>query len=101
ARVLRDPHSFPTRRSSDLVTQIITAISKLRTLANEDSDLCEAFMEKRWLSDDGKRKIKAVYLSLLDKDKDMNDLKECLKQLSWRSEEHTSELQSRENLVCR
>src|SRR5690606_40423956 len=80
-------HSFPTRRSSDLLAGIggqseRTKRSCVRRLNGRSWSLLEAkdreaadFMPKRLIF--------------------MNHLLKC------RSEEHTSELQSRENLVCR
>src|SRR5690606_41211862 len=93
----RDPHSFPTRRSSDLLLGAVRADDELLALAPgllpEAADALEGL---------GKRKgvlvlpagpgVAAGFERL-----DLNR--------AWagalRSEEHTSELQSRENLVCR
>src|SRR5699024_12287188 len=61
SRALRDLHSFPTRRSSDL--------ARLRRCTRR------------------RRGVRAV-----------GDRRSCR---PWRSEEHTSELQSRFDLVCR
>src|SRR5690606_41475431 len=64
---LRDLHSFPTRRSSDLALVILADIHLFTLLAAAATD-------RTFLFDP---------------------------QVGDRSEEHTSELQSRENLVCR
>src|SRR5690606_41954461 len=76
----RDLHSFPTRRSSDL-----QAGNQALQLAGRDAllKLRESFQLQF-----GNRLRKLIGKSLEDP------------QL-LRSEEHTSELQSRENLVCR
>src|SRR5207302_8589914 len=78
--LLQDLHSFPTRRSSDL--KFIDAVN---------GDWGGAPFEDLMLSLDYAEKAYAF----IDKDR------ECALGASYRSEEHTSELQSRENLVCR
>src|SRR5690606_40430333 len=90
----RDRHSFPTRRSSDL------------------NSLTRGSLCGRW-PDIG---LWAVILSLSDRHGvvDMHpnaiaaltglpadEVVACMERFCQRSEEHTSELQSRENLVCR
>src|SRR5436309_5494735 len=77
----RHLHSFPTRRSSDLWTFICgprtsRARAIVRSMSSSEGSGCAAMgisglARKFWMM------------------------------TSWRSEEHTSELQSRENLVCR
>src|SRR5690606_41613735 len=74
--VHRDLLSFPTRRSSDLVDGV-------RNLTTACSDVHSYFM---YLSTDFV--FSGAYGPLREED-------------APRSEEHTSELQSRENLVCR
>src|SRR5690606_41335447 len=75
-RILPSPPSFPTRRSSDLVYHIATTMPR----AILPTETVWLIMHRRW----------DIENSLF------NDLKQ-----NWRSEEHTSELQSREQLVCR
>src|SRR5690606_42017435 len=80
----RDLHSFPTRRSSDLLPEVAVG-------ALADVDLGGMRQQRRAPGD-----VLAgfVHHLALDRDRHRAD--------SWRrSEEHTSELQSRENLVCR
>src|SRR5699024_12416051 len=72
--VPRDLHSFPTRRSSDLVTFLLTALR-----------CCTA---------------KKLYAALFDVGKLLLDVSVSYL-VKGRSEEHTSELQSRFDLVCR
>src|SRR5690606_40688788 len=70
--------SFPTRRSSDLgFLVVVTLLDDLRVRACQDRhvELCDSLLEPEAL--------------------------EALDRGLKRSEEHTSELQSRENLVCR
>src|SRR5690606_40403073 len=74
----RDLHSFPTRRSSDLPERVVRALS---TFPGIEELLTFASGFPSWDTDvvsDVSRRLPAE-----------------------RSEEHTSELQSRENLVCR
>src|SRR5690606_41467868 len=83
----RDPHSFPTRRSSDLT-------------AGGPADCCDcAFCQHQWCGErqrpgSGHEPVRTYFRKCLGHDGKLP---------VWRrrSEEHTSELQSRENLVCR
>src|SRR5690606_41313950 len=71
---VRDLHSFPTRRSSDLCAAPKASLTyRSASSANAFASAGSFFSSPAW-----KRTIRR-----------------------WRSEEHTSELQSRENLVCR
>src|SRR5690606_41353524 len=84
----RDLHSFPTRRSSDLIVSLRGGqVSRDEpTLLGADLvGLNTSFAE-------GRKNIEAYYETL--------DAR-LQKAFNARSEEHTSELQSRENLVCR
>src|SRR5690606_41799075 len=84
----RDLHSFPTRRSSDL-----SLTSLLSRPASWSIDLREAMYSS------GERFFSSAY-SVSPMMAVRGFLISC-DALSIRSEEHTSELQSRENLVCR
>src|SRR5690606_40877343 len=79
----RDLHSFPTRRSSDLPVLYETADSRAQT---------------RWHRLHSAKHVHPSHPICTQSSKgslcQVTDAK-------WRSEEHTSELQSRENLVCR
>src|SRR5690606_41715221 len=78
-------HSFPTRRSSDLIFIQIPHLTLMVSM-------------KASLTTPQQRKVqKQVFLWIVNKRS--NILFNFLIQI--RSEEHTSELQSRENLVCR
>src|SRR5690606_41549467 len=84
----RDPHSFPTRRSSDLNYRMT-----LHAAAHREASLLglegEAFANK-------------VAEMLLNPPAHVADEATKMAAINtFRSEEHTSELQSRENLVCR
>src|SRR5690606_41316328 len=81
----RQPHAFPTRRSSDLFN--LEAL--LRFVAREPERIAE-------LHDALARYEQATSEFSGEAGKAFDDLRQSL-----RSEEHTSELQSRENLVCR
>src|SRR5690242_21041786 len=71
----QDQHSFPTRRSSDLVVDEELALVVPR-LVGGDADT-------------------------VPRREDVDDVLERLRRDAVRSEEHTSELQSHVNLVCR
>src|SRR5436309_15971034 len=74
---LRYLHSFPTRRSSDLSRQWVVSISASTSIPSRNRITISATVARSPTSSD---RASNVIL---------------------RSEEHTSELQSRENLVCR
>src|SRR5690606_41037008 len=92
-----DLPSFPTRRSSDLVLQFIMSQQfdlirrnsqhVLNQLPRDINFLNVAFNSINYLTPQFK------YLNITN-----SRFQPCK---IWRSEEHTSELQSRENLVCR
>src|SRR5690606_40276773 len=90
--VPRDLHSFPTRRSSDLKTlpsELCTDAEFIRRVSLDLVGLPPTPEEVRsFLADERDTNVKRA---------------ELVDRLvgSGRSEEHTSELQSRENLVCR
>src|SRR5690606_39321855 len=92
--VYRDLLSFPTRRSSDL--PVVKAPPWIHTITG-----------RRWLSAAGdqtfKYKQSSLVLSARFPKNSMMPLLACIADgpNRRRSEEHTSELQSRENLVCR
>src|SRR5690606_41409274 len=74
-----DLHSFPTRRSSDLIGR---GLWFLRRDATVEQAACQPFADRKSLFP--------------------NDVRaHAPSKRTERSEEHTSELQSRENLVCR
>src|SRR5699024_12096016 len=76
----RDLHAFPTRRSSDLLSKSPLPRGRIKNISlNRDGGF--AYVAADW--EDG-------FLNLYEVD--FTD---------WRSEEHTSELQSRFDLVCR
>src|SRR5205085_4308590 len=93
-------HSFPTRRSSDLRIRAVNKLSwvgqrrcmPLSRIAGEGGPTAQRWegesCRRRWVSSGGD------FLTRLDR----NGLEYLLK---GRSEEHTSELQSQSNLVCR
>src|SRR5690606_41437598 len=78
-------HSFPTRRSSDLFLNSTLSKSQQKTVK---TDLLE-----------GRTKMLYVAPETLTKQENITFFSDI--NISFRSEEHTSELQSRENLVCR
>src|SRR5690606_41974056 len=76
----RDLHSFPTRRSSDLSVGSTSSAPSPATSAVADTEEVTTAAPAAMASSTGSPKPSAR---------------------EGRSEEHTSELQSRENLVCR
>src|SRR5690606_41701272 len=94
----RDLHSFPTRRSSDLIYNIPqTIITSTLTLAYVAAfyRICKSIIAGEKVNDDyfyfftKAHFVKVLILAI------------TYTGIAIRSEEHTSELQSRENLVCR
>src|SRR5690606_40041860 len=89
----RDLHSFPTRRSSDLLRALINCSEPVR----HESHV--AFLERYRPYGLDERALHTCYamaentFAVTQSDLDRPP--------TLRSEEHTSELQSRENLVCR
>src|SRR5690606_41200342 len=92
-----DLHSFPTRRSSDLLEQASTRfeLQAPGPVTRTSSDL-------RRMIDEQNKQVRAKIAEAL-RSIDPFQLEHLIGTLlnAMRSEEHTSELQSRENLVCR
>src|SRR5690606_41701203 len=85
APALRDPPSFPTRRSSDLSGGVAALLKKVKV---KHVHGWATFRDGKTVSvgtETGQQVIRAETVVIA----------------TGRSEEHTSELQSRENLVCR
>src|SRR5690606_41594472 len=80
---LRDLHSFPTRRSSDLSALVV------EQAAHDSGRRADLALDRAARA---RGAAVSVFLDVRGRVRDDVDL---------RSEEHTSELQSRENLVCR
>src|SRR5206468_5658766 len=97
-RELPDRHPFPTRRSSDLLA-VALMFQDSETKKAEARELIEQNLKTSSASIDDQI-VKGVLLS-----NKKETLKEGIKLLekafNTRSEEHTSELQSRSDLVCR
>src|SRR5690606_42052814 len=94
AGVHRDPHSFPTRRSSDLdATDEAMARAYERWHLVSRLERPEGWVYRvavNWATSVLRRRRRSLHRLYDPGDDD-----------PARSEEHTSELQSRENLVCR
>src|SRR5690606_42076180 len=97
---LHDLHSFPTRRSSDLFIRSEGSHQVASTLKTMNKSV---FNGKRFeLLETLLAKPVAGGTILFTNTRDQCDkLARQLEGIGKRSEEHTSELQSRENLVCR
>src|SRR5690606_41263196 len=88
-RDLRDLHSFPTRRSSDLKG----GVKRLDKVHQRLGRLAEKYPSAYRYYD--------IDIQESREDNVAVDIKWEKNPEKYRSEEHTSELQSRENLVCR
>src|SRR5690606_40499307 len=95
-RDLRGPHSFPTRRSSDLVASCAGVRMKVPEAALGSPPWLVTGYSERSMGD-GELTIDSA--RVLDVKRRTAPIKPQNRKA--RSEEHTSELQSRENLVCR
>src|SRR5690606_41318490 len=89
--------SFPTRRSSDLAKGVDVVVATPGRLKDLMDDNKIRLNETRWLVlDEADRMLDMGFIA---------PVRAIAKQIGLRrqtrSEEHTSELQSRENLVCR
>src|SRR5206468_5846995 len=88
---LRAPHSFPTRRSSDLGTIVTDTehAGRFNRVAGGDLDFRPSSTQE----------VSATFLESQTGLNGANSAQGTASQI--RSEEHTSELQSRSDLVCR
>src|SRR5690606_40845326 len=96
----RDLHSFPTRRSSDLIGE---TVDQARVAEAIRSLYKTGFFQDVEIARDGNTLVVGVVErpSIASIDVHGNKAVTTEDLLKSRSEEHTSELQSRENLVCR
>src|SRR5690606_42048318 len=90
-RALRDPPSFPTRRSSDLQDEVTACRERVDGVLAAHAAAQEA--ARAILHNDHGVEAPGLVAARPDQ--------MCKALVAVRSEEHTSELQSRENLVCR
>src|SRR5206468_10738220 len=97
---LRHLHSFPTRRSSDLQQSLQPMFIGNRfivapdaSLIPNDSDRLSLVVPQEQAFGTGSHETTSLCIELLESID--------LRGKRWRSEEHTSELQSRSDLVCR
>src|SRR5699024_12777861 len=81
-------HSFPTRRSSDLTTE-----HRLEEIEQEMVEASSDYAKVKELNEE-QQNLNTLYEDDITRWSELEELKE-------RSEEHTSELQSRFDLVCR
>src|SRR5690606_41880330 len=97
----RPLHSFPTRRSSDLAHHGEALIAAAERCIKQRSDHLhrDVFERERWSMK--KFQAPSTGASLTERRYGLGPLGAPRFIIRRRSEEHTSELQSRENLVCR
>src|SRR5690606_41067590 len=92
--------SFPTRRSSDLLLHNDTRLPKMQRLAQALDSTAQALSPSTLAHQLISTRITwVIYTALLILYHPILVLAQVIGRI--RSEEHTSELQSRENLVCR
>src|SRR5690606_41228069 len=89
-------HSFPTRRSSDLIG-IFIRTKDYRITGHHLTDLLVRIIDQQALD----RQHALEHPVIVDHEQLVGMPGQLLETAQVRSEEHTSELQSRENLVCR
>src|SRR5690606_40294423 len=90
----RDIHSFPTRRSSDLKNDVKTG-NRTKIIGGLFQVVDRGFYREEL------NQIIATQKQFHKSLEDKKVFEQCVNTLYPRSEEHTSELQSRENIVCR
>src|SRR5690606_41411927 len=94
-------HSFPTRRSSDLNIELLQRDKKIQErLIEEKKQELASLKGDLKVMENLKQKDFEDYRKAYNKEIDQK-VEEQTQNWLQRSEEHTSELQSRENLVCR
>src|SRR5206468_12304575 len=93
----RRPLSFPTRRSSDLSSTVLgLRLDGRQGSKTELSHPSPGRFQPTWMA------FQRSSFRNLNKTQRWHELSgQLLAQQRWRSEEHTSELQSRSDLVCR
>src|SRR5690606_40473267 len=94
-------HSFPTRRSSDLDLLEDVYFKKMAKFhhSEEDDAKKSAQLKSSLIMQKTISELLALQRPLIEKFLELY-LKKAARHERMRSEEHTSELQSRENLVC-
>src|SRR5206468_12567401 len=100
-RDLPDLHSFPTRRSSDLAAPGSRNESNPRENARTWRGADEALSGLPLHIDTATRCFEGAVGTINSTFPLVHAISECPKPKHARSEEHTSELQSRSDLVCR
>src|SRR5690606_42058983 len=99
--VSRDLHSFPTRRSSDLSDQYSDLTVELSDGRSETYNLGNSIQNGSTHQLNSSLDMKTFYRYIgLTKITPASKRQKAGRATGARSEEHTSELQSRENLVC-
>src|SRR5690606_40059925 len=97
----RDIHSFPTRRSSDLIDAVEIEIGVEVSVQSDRGFLDHEGMHQHFFKIVENVLLGHVHLTLPDWPLQNHAGWRPSGKFLWsRSEEHTSELQSRENLVC-
>src|SRR5690606_40159839 len=100
SRVYPNIPSFPTRRSSDLIYYSITG-RILHMIGVYNTPFRIIVLLKKMIKSGSIEDIISQYQRHFLLSNKISTNNKGLRKSLWRSEEHTSELQSRENLVCR
>src|SRR5690606_41323050 len=91
--------SFPTRRSSDLVNALASVCRYLDKLGITTVVFRDNSFNHQLIG--YAIRVRRRLIAFVDRDNDRHVSSAGMEDCLFRSEEHTSELQSRENLVCR
>src|SRR5690606_41313649 len=97
----RPLHSFPTRRSSDLDPELMRIMEQVYTPENEPRTWPPDWTSGGFSMAENVAIDRGLARFLSDAQRSLQSGTDAFPVLTSRSEEHTSELQSRENLVCR
>src|SRR5207237_3166790 len=97
SRELGNPYSFPTRRSSDLYNQAFNVLTeKAVNVRSEARDAYRVYRSTYDIAGHYQREVLPLR-QIITEEMQLRSGRTS----RWRSEEHTSELQSHLNLVCR
>src|SRR5690606_42111840 len=93
-------HSFPTRRSSDLINALVQDIidEQIDSFKDRQQKIVVSIPDESTMALVDEMRFRMVIENIID---NASKYTPHSGKVTVRSEEHTSELQSRENLVCR
>src|SRR5206468_11897254 len=97
----RAPHSFPTRRSSDLNGPVAAPLMYTEQIPSGNSDIAMGAANFATRTKNKSLGFNAQWRATKDLRFEFDAHHSTAESMADRSEEHTSELQSRSDLVCR